>query len=177
MLRLTISGPPGSGTSTLVSKLCEERGWSSINGGEIFRNEASRMGLSVEEFSALCKQDLDVDRSLDMLLKQVLADPESPEVVESWVCGWWAYQLGLKCPRVWVAVSDEERARRIQNREGGDYATCLALSQQRQRDDMARYRTLYDIDLNDMTPYSIVVDADESDADEVFRMVSAELIE
>jgi len=42
---------------------------------------------------------------------------------------------------------------------------------------MARYRTLYDIDLNDMTPYSIVVDADEAGADEVFRMVSAELIE
>ena len=177
MLRLTVSGPPGSGTSTLVSKLCEERGWSSVNGGDLFRNEASRKGLSVEEFSALCKQDPDVDRSLDTLLKQVLTDPDAPEVVESRLCGWWAYQLGLKCPRVWVAVSDEERARRIQNREGGDYATCLALSQQRQRDDMARYRTLYDIDLNDMTPYSILVDADEANADEVFRMVSAELIE
>jgi cytidylate kinase len=111
------------------------------------------------------------------LLKQVLTDPDAPEIVESRLCGWWAYQIGLKCPRVWVAVSDEERARRIQNREGGDYATCLALSQQRQRDDMARYRTLYDIDLNDMTPYSIVVDADEAGADEVFRIVSAELIE
>jgi cytidylate kinase len=79
MLRLTVSGPPGSGTSTLVSKLCEERGWSSVNGGELFRNEASRRGLSVEEFSALCKQDLDVDRSLDTLLKQVLTDSDAPK--------------------------------------------------------------------------------------------------
>ena len=110
-------------------------------------------------------------------LKEGVARPYGPEVVESRLCGWWAYQIGLTCPRVWVAVSDEERARRIQNREGGDYASCLALSQQRQRDDMARYRTLYDIDLNDMTPYSIVVDADEAGADEVFRIVSAELIE
>ena len=177
MLRLTVSGPPGSGTSTLVSKLCDDRGWSSVNGGDVFREEASRRGLSVEGFSALCKQDLDVDRSLDTLLKQVLTDLDGPEVVESRLCGWWAHELGLECLRVWVAVSDEERASRIQNREGGDYGTCLALSQQRQRDDMARYCALYAIDLNDMAPYSLVVDADELDADEVFRMVSSELVD
>ena len=149
MLRLTVSGPPGSGTSTLVGKLCEDRGWSSVNGGDIFREEASNRGLTVVEFSALCKKDLDVDRSLD--------------------------ELGLQCLRVWVSVSDEERARRIQNREGGDYQTCLEFSKQRQSDDMERYRVLYDIDLDNMSPYTLVVDADELDADEVFGVVSTAL--
>ena len=55
MLRLTVSGPPGSGTSTLVGKLCEDRGWSSVNGGDIFREEASDRGLTVGAFSARCK--------------------------------------------------------------------------------------------------------------------------
>ena len=125
MLRLTVSGPPGSGTSTLVSKLCEDRGWSSVNGGELFRNEASQRSLSVEEFSALCKQDLDVDRSLDTLLKQVLTDPDAPEVVESRLCCWWAYQLGLTCPRLWLSVAHEEDVRRIWNREGSYNERCL----------------------------------------------------
>ena len=172
---MTVSGPPGSGTSTLVGKLCEDRDWSSVNGGDIFREEASNRGLTVAEFSALCKQDLDVDRSLDTILRHAMSDQKGPEVVESRLCGWWAHELGLQCLRVWVSVSDEERARRIQNREGGSYQTCLELSKQRQSDDMERYRELYDIDLDDMSPYNLVVDADELDANEVFGVVSTAL--
>ena len=67
MVHITISGAPGSGTSTLVSKIRESTGWESLNGGEVFRAEATRRGLPVVEFSELCKTDLDVDRSLDTL--------------------------------------------------------------------------------------------------------------
>ena len=65
----TISGPPGSGTSTLVTKIAESRGWSSINGGDVFRDEASRRGLTVEQ-SNEAKKDLDVDRALDSYCKR-----------------------------------------------------------------------------------------------------------
>ena len=172
---MCIRDSPGSGTSTLVGKLCEDRGWSSVNGGDIFREEASNRGLTVVEFSALCKNDLDVARSLDTVLRNAMRDPAGPEVVARRLCGWWAHELGLQCLRVWGSGSDEERARRIQNREGGDYQTCLKFSKQRQSDDMERYRVLYDIDLDNMSPYTLVVDADELDADEVFGVVSTAL--
>jgi cytidylate kinase len=81
----------------------------------------------------------------------------------------------LSCLRVWVKVSDEERARRIQKREGGDLEECLRKSQNRQRDDMERYSTLYGIDLDDMSPYNLVIDADEKDESEVFQAVDSEL--
>ena len=71
LLKVTISGPPGSGTSTLVSRLSKERKWNYINGGEVFRSAALERNISIEEFSALCKNDLDVDRSLDNKLKQI----------------------------------------------------------------------------------------------------------
>ena len=175
MLRLTVSGPPGSGTSTLVDKICQSRNWTSLNGGEIFRTEAANRGLSVVEFSSLCKQDLDVDRELDTKLKEAISSQNPPDVVESRLSGWWAHQLELDCLRVWVSVSDEERARRIQNREGGDFSERLQESKQRQYDDNQRYMELYGIDMSDMTPYNLIVDADDSDADEVFRLVSNEL--
>ncbi len=175
MLRLTVSGPPGSGTSTLVEKICQSRGWSSLNGGELFRAEANERGLSVVEFSALCKQDLDVDRTLDAKLKEILCSPDSPDVVESRLSGWWAHLLGLDCLKVWVSVSDEERARRIQAREGGDLSERLQESMQRQSDDNQRYKELYGIDMENLTPYNLIVDADDIDADEVFRLVSNEI--
>ena len=110
MLRLTVSGPPGSGTSTLVDKICQSRDWTSLNGGEIFRNEAANRGLSVVQFSALCKQDLDVDRALDTKLKEIISSKNSPDVVESRLSGWWAHQLGLDCLRVWAVSYTHLRA-------------------------------------------------------------------
>ena len=83
LLKVTISGPPGSGTSTLVAKIAESRGWRSMNGGDVFREEARSRGLSVEELSAEAKEDTDVDRHLDELLQKRMSSPESPEIVES----------------------------------------------------------------------------------------------
>ena len=113
LLKVTISGPPGSGTSTLVAKIAESRGWRSMNGGDVFREEARSRGLSVEELSAEAKEDTDVDRHLDELLQKRMSSPESPEIVESRLSGWWAHKNDLECLRVWVSVSDKERARRI----------------------------------------------------------------
>ena len=40
---------------------------------------------------------------------------------------------------------------------------------------MERYRILYGIDLDDLSPYNLVIDADEKDEDEVFAIVDANL--
>ena len=175
MLKVTISGPPGSGTSTLVSRIASSRGWSSLNGGDVFREEARARGLTVEQLSSDAKEDLDVDRSLDSLLQQRMASHDSPEIIESRLSGWWAHKNSLNCLRVWINVSEQERAKRIQKREGGDFGDCLRKSQNRQRDDMERYSTLYGINLDDMSPYNLVVDADEKDEMEVFQAVDSEL--
>ena len=175
MIKITVSGPPGSGTSTLVSKLVNSRNWSAVNGGGIFRNEATRRGISVGEFSQLCKEDLDVDRSLDILLRQYINDKDGPEIVESRLCGWWASNLGIDCLRLWVNATPEECARRIQMREGGDFEMKLIESKRRQTVDKERYSTLYDIDLDDMSPYNFIIDATGLSADEVFAKVNNKL--
>lgn len=175
LLKVTISGPPGSGTSTLVSRISESRGWASLNGGEIFREEAKTRGLTVEQLSSEAKEYLDVDRTLDSLLQKRMSSHDSPEIVESRLSGWWAHKNDLNCLRVWVNVSEEERARRIQKREGGEFGECLQKSKKRQKDDMERYSDLYGVDLDDMSPYNLVIDADEKDELEVYQAVDSEL--
>ena len=54
MVRITISGHPGSGTSTLVNLLRENKNWTSLNGGELFR-QAKRRNMSLADFGQLCK--------------------------------------------------------------------------------------------------------------------------
>ena len=159
LVRITISGHPGSGTSTLVSSICEAKGWSSLNGGDIFREEAKNRNLSLSEFGKMCADDQSVDRSLDDILKTRMSDQEGPEVMESRLCGWWAHILELDCIRLWLDVNEIVRANRVVSRE--DISIELALSNNRKRSeiDLARFQEMYGLNPEDKTPYTHVIDA------------------
>ena len=51
----------------------------------------------------------------------------------------------------------------------------LQKSKQRQSDDKGRYLELYEIDLDDLSPYNLVIEADDKDEDEVFAIVDSKL--
>ena len=173
MVLITISGHPGSGTSTLVKLLSEARGWSSLNGGELFRQEAKRRNMSLAEFGQLCKQNLDVDRELDLLLKdEMLRDgDDAPSIVESRLAGWWAYQLNLNIPRIWLNVDERERAKRVQAREGREIDDILAASRQRASVDAERFLELYELLPEQKEPYTHILDATSLNPQEVLAQV------
>ena len=80
--KLTISGHPGSGTSTLVDGLCRSLNWQKLNGGQVFRDMANERGVSLEEFANLCIEDESIDKELDALLSETMQSEDSPENVE-----------------------------------------------------------------------------------------------
>jgi cytidylate kinase len=173
MLKVTVSGHPGSGTSTLVSLLCETKGWSSLNGGELFRQEAKRRKMSLSDFGQLCKEDLEVDRQLDALLKEEMMriDKDAPSVIESRLSGWWAYKLGLSAPRIWLEVDDIERAKRVQAREGGDLNSIIEANQQRSKVDEQRFDELYGLLPQQTEPYTHIINASDLNPQEVLASV------
>ena len=173
MLQVTISGHPGSGTSTLVSLLCEAKGWSSLNGGELFRQEAKRRNLSLADFGQLCKEDLEVDRQLDALLKEQMmrTDAEAPSIVESRLSGWWAYKLGLSAPRIWLEVDDIERSKRVQAREGGELNSIIEANEKRSKVDEQRFDELYGLLPQQKEPYTHIIMASDLNPQEVLASV------
>ena len=173
MARITISGHPGSGTSTLVSLLRENKNWTSLNGGELFRQEAKRRNMSLSDFGQLCKDDLNVDRELDALLKEQMlrSDEEAPSIVESRLAGWWAYQLDLDIPRIWLEVDELERAQRVQSREGGEIADILEASKKRASVDAERFLELYQLLPEQEEPYTHRIDATSLNPQEVLALV------
>lgn len=173
VVTLTVSGHPGSGTSTLVKGLMERYGWSSLNGGDVFREEAKRRGMSLGAFGELCKKELDVDRSLDELLQQRMQGDDSADIVESRLAGWWAYRLGLPCLRIWLDVSDEERARRVASREEISVEQALEANRKRAAVDEERFRMLYDLVPEDPEPYTHILDATSLNASQILGAVVA----
>ena len=173
MVRITISGHPGSGTSTLVKLLSDNKGWNSLNGGELFRQEAKRRNMTLADFGELCKNDLDVDRELDALLKQEMLrnDEQAPAIVESRLAGWWAYQLELEIPRIWLDVNEIERAKRVQDREGGSIESILKESEKRASVDAQRFLELYNLLPEQSEPYSHRIEATSLNPQEVLARV------
>lgn len=173
MVRVTVSGHPGSGTSTLVTALAERYGWTTLNGGQVFREEAARRGLDLAAFGRLCAEDASIDKDLDALLQERMMDHEGPDVVESRMAGWWAYRLGLDCIRVWLDVDETERAKRVVMREGGELEDALQANRDRRAVDGARFEELYGMQPEDAEPYSHRLDASRLNAAAVVEAVVA----
>ena len=171
LLQITISGHPGSGTSTLVSGISKTKNWDSINGGDIFRNEAKKRNLSLPDFERLCAIDSTVDESLDDILKMKMKDNQGPEIVESRLCGWWAFKLNLNCVRIWLHASEEVRAQRVMNRESLSRKEAVSQNKARLEVDRLRFNDMYGLDPEDMTPYTHVIDASNSTAQQVLDEV------
>jgi len=175
MVQITVSGHPGSGTSTLVQGLKERFGWQALNGGDVFRQEAKRRGLSLADFGELCKRELEVDRQLDAQLQACMTEEGAAEIVESRLAGWWAYRLGLPCVRLWLSVEDDERARRVATREGLRFEQALEANRARASVDAERFSMLYDLQPEDSEPYTHVIDATYLNATEILERVSLAL--
>ena len=173
MVLLTVSGHPGSGTSTLVQGLMQRFGWDSLNGGDVFREEAKRRGMTLGAFGELCKNEPEVDKTLDAMLQERMQGPSAAQIVESRLAGWWAHRLELPCLRLWVDVSDEERARRVAHREGLTVEEALAANTRRSAVDGERFRLLYDLVPEDPQPYTHVLDATHLNASQILEHVVA----
>jgi len=173
MVHITVSGHPGSGTSTLVQGLAERFGWTTLNGGDVFRGEAKRRGMSLHEFELLCKDDETVDRSLDILLQERMVDDASLHVVESRLAGWWAHRQGIDCLRIWLDVTAEERARRVVNREGIPYEEAMEANRVRIELDGERFDRMYGLAPEDPTPYTHVIEASSLSAHQILEQVAS----
>ena len=174
---VTISGHPGSGTSTLVEGLCSRLNWTKINGGQIFRDMAKERGVTLEEFGQQCMDDDSVDQALDKFLAETMLSAESPDIVESRLAGWWAFKNDMPCPRIWIEVSERVRAERVVNREGGSIEQQVNLIRERMDYDGARYMRFYGIDINSQEPYTCVIESDQMDAGQVLQRVLTHLEE
>ena len=57
-MRITISGPPGSGKTTVCGKLSEALGLKAVVFGQVFRQLAAEKGLTLVELGALAEKEL-----------------------------------------------------------------------------------------------------------------------
>lgn len=75
--------------------------------------------------------------------------------------------------RIWVAASVECRSVRISDREEIDPQTAVELTIEREDCEAGRYHKYYNIDINDLSPYDLVINSEVWGVDEIGAIVDA----
>ena len=151
---LTISGPIGSGKSTVAAALAEEFSYEHVSGGDIFRELAAERGYTPLEFNKLAEEDDQIDRDLDQRLREIAAERDDL-VLESRLAGWMAGEYAdLK---FWFDAPEEIRARRVADREEREFDTALDEMRARAESEAKRYQAYYGIDFADRSIYDIAI--------------------
>ena len=169
-MRITISGPPGSGKTTACNKLSEILGLKAVVFGKIFREMAAEKHLSLIEFGALAEKDPSIDESIDSKILEIARENEDI-ILESRLSAYMLSRNNIPAFKIHLWASPEVRMSRIGVREGQPLEDAIKETLQRQVSEAKRYKMYYDIDINDMSVYDLVVDTDKLDPDGVIDAI------
>jgi CMP/dCMP kinase len=166
---VTIGGPPGSGKSTAGRLVAERLRLAFHSAGELFRTEAQRRGMDVEAFGQYAETHPEVDRELDDAM-QALATPG--HLLEGRIQGALCRRNGVPVHYVVVTAAEDERVRRVAQRDRQSLAEARVRVQQRAGSERDRYRRLYGIDLDREVP-DLTVDSTAQPAPDVAEAIVA----
>jgi len=156
-LLITVSGPPGSGTTTTAEHVAARLEVALVPGGEVFRAMAVERGMTLSAFGRYATDHPEVDAELDTRLADRAR--QGDVLIESRLAGWIAHNEGLVAVTAFIDCAPAERARRVAAREGIDVDRAVADNDERQRVERRRYLALYGIDIEDRSIYDLVLDS------------------
>lgn len=174
---ICICGMTGCGKSTLAKQLANKYELKYFSGGDTLKALANEIGYKqsgkdwweTKEGTRFLQQrikenkfDKKVDEKLIKLAEQ------GNVVLDSWTMPW-LLKEGFK---VWLEASTEVRAKRITERDGINLEKGLAALKEKDQKTRIIYKKLYGFDLGkDFSPFNMILDTNELDADEVFHVL------
>lgn len=159
-MQITVSGLPGSGTTTLSRLLSEYYELELVSSGEIFRRMARERGMSLAEFGAMAEKDPSIDLDIDKNQKSII-HTQDDLVLESRLAGHMAEGVP-NVLKIWIKAPLLTRVKRIQRREKTiSFDEELAKTVEREKSEALRYKNYYGIDITDLSIYDIVIDSEK----------------
>ena len=157
-MRVIISGSAGSGKSTAAKAIAKHFKLRHISAGDKARDIAKSLGFKTSgadylKFHEYIKSHTSIDKKLDNLVIKELRKGNC--VIDSRIT---AYLFKGKAYKIYLKVPEEVAAKRNSVREGVSFNEALTSIKKRNNEDAKRYKKLYNIDVNDLSVYDLVLD-------------------
>lgn len=169
-LRVAISGKSGCGNTTVSGLLSKALGIKLIN--YTFRQLAEEKGMTLAQVIEAAKNDDSYDKYVDN--HQVELAMKESCVLGSRLAIWMLKDADLK---VYLFASDETRANRVFNREGGDIEQIKSFTAMRDSEDTKRYKEFYNIDNNNYDFVDLFIDVNTKTPEEIVQDILDKLEE
>ena len=161
-MRITVSGLPGSGTTSLSRYLAERHGFTMISAGEVFRQLAKEHNLELAEFGELAKKDASFDKMIDARQREIARERDNI-IIEGRLSGWMVDEADL---RIWLYAPISCRISRIVFRDQvSDTKTAEDLTLEREKCEADRYRSYYSINIGDLSIYHLILNSGHWDVE------------
>ena len=167
-VRVAISGKSGCGNTTVSTLLSQRLGVKLIN--YTFRQLAAEKGLTLAQLIENAKTDDSYDITVDT--RQVELARRESCVLGSRLAIWMLKEADLK---IYLGASDDVRAGRILNREGGNLEEIKQFTAMRDAEDSRRYQKLYNIDNNDFSFVDLSIDTANFTPEQIVEQILAAL--
>jgi cytidylate kinase len=174
---ICISGMAGTGKSTLSKKLAEKYDLKCYSGGDALKELAKAEGYnagcqgwweSPEGLNFLNERihDSKFDKAVDAKLLEYAQ--QGNVLLDSWTMPW-LLKEGFK---IWLMASIEKRATRVAERDKITVSEAFKVLQEKEERTKQIYKKLYGFVLGeDFSPFDLVLDTDNLNADEVFEVL------
>ncbi len=170
-MRITISGPPGSGKTTVCGMLAERTGNPAVVFGRLFRDMAAERGLTLAELGALAEKEPSIDHEIDQRILKMAAAGEDM-ILESRLSAQMLERNGIPAFKVYLDADPLVRAERVGRREGENLEQAAEDMVRRQESEAKRYLQYYGIDLFDLSVYDLVIDTGAMSPGEVVETIA-----
>ena len=167
-LRIAISGKSGCGNTTVSTLLSERLKIKLIN--YTFRQLAAEKNMTLAQVIENAKTDDSYDRYVDT--HQVELAKKENCVLGSRLAIWMLKEADFK---IYLFASDEERAKRVFKREGGDLEEIRRFTAMRDSEDSRRYKKLYNIDNSKYDFVDLFIDTSKYSPDQIVELILGEL--
>ena len=134
--------------------------------GDVFRKCAEDRCMCLAEFGILARNNGDIDREIDAMQKRIAIERDDI-LLEGRLSGF-LVDADLK---VWLKAPIEIRAERIAKRESKSVPDAMSETSEREVCERERYINYYNIDINDLSVYDLVIDSSRWKPEEISEIV------
>jgi len=152
-LVIAVSGPPGSGKTTIAKKIAEVLKLRYVSSGGLFRELAKKMGLSLIELNRLASQNPEIDRMIDGRAREEAR--RGSVVIDGHLAAWVLKDIAHI--KIYITAPPNVRFKRIAERDGKPINEVIEETETRERLELERFKRIYGIDVRDLTIFDLVV--------------------